>query len=296
MPKQGLADRQSPRGRRGHSGTTCCSLALGRAQHGGELQIRSRLTYAQSFGRRTITKSRTIQAQIEDTRHPSTSVNGDVEEAAFRRRGALTPAHWPDLSPLPPARHSPPAQDRFPQLTPEPPHAHSGLGILELSLRDAQPRTSSFFVVFTRIQRVVLSRNPGDTQVESERNSPRVGVNRVKNPREFHSFCGPQWKLLLPICCDNACLWPRKSNEWGNCVNTPNGAINDRIWSTDNIRNTAGRIRIAKNGGGYEYGGTAELMALMAGFDRCDGQRAGSGTNSDIDPGQRIYDRARRPM
>ncbi|KAJ7628297.1 hypothetical protein FB45DRAFT_1028395 [Roridomyces roridus] len=89
------------------------------------------------------------QAQIEDTRHPSTSVNGDVEEAAFRRRGALTPAHWPDLSPLPPARHSPPAQDRFPQLTPEPPPAHSGLGMLELSLRDAQPRTSSFFVVFT---------------------------------------------------------------------------------------------------------------------------------------------------
>ncbi|KAJ7604004.1 hypothetical protein FB45DRAFT_1013756 [Roridomyces roridus] len=74
------------------------------------------------------------------------------------------------------------------------------------------------------------------------------------------------------------------------------GAINDRIWSTDNIRNTAGRIRIAKNGGGYEYGGTAELMAMMAGFDRCDGQRAGSGMNGGIDPGQRIYDRARRPM
>ncbi|KAJ7643568.1 hypothetical protein FB45DRAFT_998983 [Roridomyces roridus] len=87
----------------------------------------------------------------------------------------------------------------------------------------------------------------------------------------------------------------RRHSKWGQSTTVSGQQIIFGGWYV-NGRNTAGRIRIAKNGGGYEYGGTAELMAVMAGFDRCDGQRAGSGMNGGIDPGQRIYDRARRPM
>ncbi|KAJ7617749.1 hypothetical protein FB45DRAFT_1007499 [Roridomyces roridus] len=87
----------------------------------------------------------------------------------------------------------------------------------------------------------------------------------------------------------------RQHSKWGQSTTVSGQQIIFGGWYV-NGRNTAGWIRIAKNGGGYEYGGTAELMAVMAGFDRCDGQRAGSGMNGGIDPGQQIYDRARRPM
>ncbi|KAJ7636229.1 hypothetical protein FB45DRAFT_864295 [Roridomyces roridus] len=90
----------------------------------------------------------TVKPQIEDTRHPSTSGNGDVDNAVFSRRGSLTP----------------------------------GVSISPANLTVGQ-RTLPPAVIL--LPHAVLSHNPGDTQVENKRNSPRVGVNRYSEKLSF---------------------------------------------------------------------------------------------------------------
>ncbi|KAJ7610223.1 hypothetical protein FB45DRAFT_1122202 [Roridomyces roridus] len=124
---------------------------------------------------------------------------------------------------------------------------------------------------------------PETSQWRKERSQ---GKTKPVDPKRESLSLATEVKRVGELC---------QHSKWGQSTTVSGQQIIFGGWYV-NGRNTAGRIRIAKNGGGYEYGGTAELMAVMAGFDRCDGQRAGSGMNGGIDPGQRIYDRARRPM